>query len=288
MKKKKKKKVNVKKLLSRVLLLVIIIALLIIIIKSIGKKDKQKYDISIIVNNENITNNLSHEPYISKDKVLYLSIEDTSKIFDKNIYCEKDSGKIITTSGTKVAAIDVVNNIFELNNASLIISNGVLDYGNTYYIPISELTNIYNIETSVKEKSAVISSLYKELITVKTTKKNSLKEKTSGFSHTIQKLEPDTELIYLEDADKKGWYKVLSYDGKIGYIKSKKVTEKETKRTNMEDEDFTGNTPNVSNSVEINKDKLNAESLKNFSTRKTIVEETIGMLIAQRKTHSKC
>lgn len=288
MKKKKKKKVNVKKLLSRVLLLVIIIAFLIIIIKSIGKKDKQKYDISIIVNNENITNNLSHEPYISKDKVLYLSIEDTSKIFDKNIYYEKDSGKIITTSGTKVAAIDVANNILELNNASLIISNGVLDYGNTYYIPISELTNIYNIETSVKEKSAVISSLYKELITVKTTKKNSLKEKTSGFSHTIQKLEPNTELIYLEDADKKGWYKVLSYDGKVGYIKSKKVTEKETKRTNMEDEDFTMNTPNVSNAVEINKDKLNAEALKNFSARKTIVEETIGMLIAQRKTHSKC
>lgn len=288
MKKKKKRKVNVKKLLSRVLLLVIIIALLIIIIKSIGKKDKQKYDISIIVNNENITNNLSHEPYINKDNVLYLSIEDTSKIFDKNIYYEKDSGKIITTSGTKVAAIDVVNNIFELNNASLIISNGVLDYGNTYYIPISELTNIYNIETNVKEKSAVISSLYKELITVKTTKKNSLKEKTSGFSHTIQKLEPNTELIYLEDADKKGWYKVLSYDGKVGYIKSKKVTEKETKRTNMEDEDFTGNIPNVSNAIEINKDKLNAEALKNFSARKTIVEETIGMLIRERKTHSKC
>ncbi len=287
MKKKKKKKVNLKKLLSRVLLLVIIIVGLVIIIKSLGKKDKQKYDISIIVNNENITNDLSNEPYISKDNILYLSIEDTSKIFDKNIYYEKDSSKIITTSGTKVAAIDVVNNIFELNNASLIISNGVLDYGKTYYIPISELTNIYNIETNVKEKSAVISSLYNELITVKTTKKNSLKEKASGFSHTVQKLEPDTELIYLEDADKKGWYKVLSYDGKVGYIKSKKVTEKETKRINMGDDDFISNTPDISNAVEINKDKINAESLKNFSARKIIVEEVISMLVTERKTYSK-
>lgn len=288
MKKKKKKKVNVKKLLSRVLLLVILIALLVISIKSIGKKEKQKYDISVIVNNENITNKLSQEPYISKDKVLYLSIEDTRKIFDKNIYYEKDSEKIITTSGTKVAAIDVANNILELNNASLIISNGVLDYGNTYYIPISELTNIYNIETKVKEKSAVISSLYNELIIVKTIKKVSLKEKTSSFSHTVQKIDKDTELIYLEDSNKKGWYKVLSYDGKVGYINSKKVTEKETKRTNMEEDDFTTNTSDASNAIEINKDKLTTENLKNFAKRKTIIEELIEELVKQRKTYHKC
>lgn len=286
MKKKKKKKINKKKFLSRIILLVIIILLIIIVIKSIGKKDKPKFDIAVIVNNENITNSLSHEPYISKDKVLYLSIEDTSKIFDKNIYYEEESRKIITTSGTKVAAIHTVNNILELNSASLVLSDGVLNYGNTYYIPISEMTNIYNIEANVKEKSGVISSLNNELITVKTVKKVSLKEKPGTFGGSIQKLDPDTELIYLEDADKKDWYKVLSYDGEIGYINKKQVTEKETKRTNMEDEDFTGSIPDVSNSVEINKEKLNLENLKNFSQRKNIVEQGVTDLIQERKTYN--
>lgn len=216
MKKKKKKiKINKRKLYSRLFLLILLIVVIVFIIKGITKKEDKKFDISVIVNNEDITNNLDDEPYISNNGVLYLSVEDTRKVFDKNIYFEEETKKIITTSETKVAAIDVENDTIELNTASRALPSEVLDYGkNKYYLPISALTNIYNIEVSAKEKSAIISSLYDEFVTVKTAKKVKVKERAGAFKKTIQKLDKGTEVIYLGQADKKGFSKVLTYDRK--------------------------------------------------------------------------
>ena len=219
--KKKKKKVNRKKFISRIILLLVIISLIIIFTKSFAKKEIPKFDVSVILNGENITNNLVYEPYINKDKVLYLSVEDIKNIFDKNIYFEEETKKIITTSGTKVSAIDVENNTVELNSANLLLSAGVLNDGKKYSIPITELTSIYNIEAFTTEKSAIIMSLYKEASTISTKKKVSLKEKTGTFAHNIKKLEEGTELIYIGEAEKKGWTKVLSYERKVWIYKNK-------------------------------------------------------------------
>lgn len=153
---KKKKRLNKKKFLSRIILLFVIIVLIIILIKNLGKKEEQKWKTSIIVNEEDVTKSLLDEPYIDKDNTLYLSIEDIQKLLDKNIYYEEESNKIITTSGTKVAAIDVTNNELELNTAKLSLASGVLNYEKNFYLPISEMTNIYNIEVFVSENSAVI------------------------------------------------------------------------------------------------------------------------------------
>lgn len=194
---KKKKKVNKKKFLSRIFLLIVLIILITTIIKNIGgKKEEQKYKTSIIVNNENITNLLNHTPYIDKDNVLYLSVEDVKNIFDKDIYYEQETKKIVTTSGTKVAALDVMNNILELNSAKLVLPVGVLDYGENQYIPVSELKNIYNIESFTTEKSAIISSLYKEFVVIKTTKKTSLKEKPGRWKNYCQTCRKPRNNIY--------------------------------------------------------------------------------------------
>lgn len=212
MKKKKKKKVNKKKFISRFMLLILIIVIIIFAINFFSKGKKPKYDTSVIVNNEDITENLSDEPYINKDKVLYLSVKDVGKIFDEGIYYEEETRKIITCYGTKVAAISVDDNIVELNSANIVLSSGVLDYKTNIYLPISELNNIYNIEASVTENSAIISSLYEEFTTIKLTKKTSLKKKPSGFSNTIEKMEEGTELIFIKDTEKNGWIKVLNFN----------------------------------------------------------------------------
>lgn len=119
---KKKKKVNKKKFLSRIFIVVIIIIITMIITKSFSKKSEQKFSETIIVNNENITNTLLDKPYINKDNVLYLSLEDIGTIFDDTIYYEEETRKIITTSDTKVAAINVDTNMVELNTANIILS----------------------------------------------------------------------------------------------------------------------------------------------------------------------
>lgn len=222
--KKKKKKVNKKKFLSRIFFLFILIILIIIVIKSIGKKAVPKFDVTVIVNNEDITNLLNDTPYMNKDNILYLSINDVKKIFDPNIYYENK--KIITTSGTKVAAIDVSNNILELNSANLTLSVGVLDYGENPYIPVSEMSNVYNIEAFTTEKSTIITSLYEEFVTIKTMKKTSIKEKASGFSKTIKKVSDGTELIYIGDSEKKGWIKVLTFERRYSDISRIKIYQK--------------------------------------------------------------
>ena len=212
--KKKKKKVNKKKFFSRIFLLLAILFIIIFIVTRPSKKEIPKFEIAIIINNKNITNDLVHAPYINLNNVLYLSVEDVGNIFDKNIYFEAETRKIITTTNTKVAALDVINNTLEINNASLNLDAGALDYGENQYMPITELSKIYNIESLVTEKTAVISSLNNELITLKPTKKIKLKEEMSGFSRTLKKLDEGEELIFIEEAEKKNWLKVLTYDRK--------------------------------------------------------------------------
>lgn len=120
---KKKKKVNKKKFFSRIILLFSIIAFTVVIIKSLGKDKEEKAQTHIIVNREEITQSLLYKPYIDKDNTLYLSLEDIGKILDKNIYYEEETNKIITTLGTKVAAIDVESNKLEVNTANLTLSS---------------------------------------------------------------------------------------------------------------------------------------------------------------------
>lgn len=281
----KKKRVNKKKFILRIFLLVIILIIVIVLFKLIFKKNdgEEEASLTLIVDNQNVTENLVNDIYIDSNKTLYISERDVKNIFDDNLYFEEESGKLITTSGTKVAAIDVSNNTYELNSATLLLSSLVINHDEEYYIPISDLTNVYNIEVNVTDNCAVISSLYKELITVKTTKKASLKEETSFFSTTIQKIDKEQEIIYLNDADKSGWIKVLTYEGNIGYLKEKSVSDKETKRTNMEEEDFSSNTADVNNAIKLATKSITTENLQNFSSRKKLIEETISNAISEEK-----
>ena len=193
------------------------------------------------------------------------------------------TNQIITTSKTKVGAINIDNNTVNINSATLELTSGVIDYGYTIYLPVSELTSIYNIEVTTDENSSVVSSLYEELVTVKTTKKVSLKQKTSVFSSTVQKLNEGTELIFIEDSDKNGWIKVLTYEGNFGYIKEKNLSEKKVKRSKMEETDFTSKMPDIENSIEIGKNTITSEKIDKFSDREKIVEDIIGQVISKEK-----
>ena len=281
--KKKKRRINKRKLLSRIFLIVILIALLIVIIKIVSNKKEEKVGITVIVNNEDITNSLVNKPYITKANDIYLSIEDIRNIFDKNIFYESETGKILTTYETKSAAIEVNGTNIQINGANLLQESHILEYGNTFYIPISEVSNIYNIESFITQDSAVINSLYKELITIKTTKKIKLKEDIGFFDNTIKKIDEGTELIYVQELDGGKWLKVITYEGDIGYIKNKNVTEKVYKRTSMKDENFSSNVVDISNSIEINKSKIKTENISNFEARRNVIEEIISNIISKEK-----
>lgn len=280
----KKKKVNKMKLISRVLLLIIVLIMAIFLLKIVLKKsDTNVAELTLILDNQDITESLQKSIYIDKDKQLYMAVEDIRSVFDKDIYFEEETGKLITTSGTNVGAIDVNNNTFELNSATLELTYGVIKYDTGYYIPISEISKIYNIDVWTTENSAVIASCYKELITINTAKKVSLKQDTSFFSSTLQKLENGKELIFVENADKTGWIKVLTHEGKIGYVKEKDVGDKENIRTNMNESDFSSKSADANNAIELNKKLITHDNIKDFSSRKKTVEDTISNIISKYK-----
>ena len=71
--------------------------------------------------------------------------------------------------------------------------------------------------------------------------------------------------------------------GNFGYIKTKKVTEKENKRTSMEDGDFTSNISDISSAVEIKKNVLSIENLNDFTKRKETVSKIVSDIISKGK-----
>ncbi len=284
----KKKKIIKIKLISRLVVILIVMTILVILIKILisGKKEEE-IELTLIVDNQNITDSLNQDIYINKDQKLYMSIEDIKNIFDKNIFFEEETGKLITTSDTKVGAIDVNNNTLELNSAIRTLPSGIIKYDSGYYIPISDITNIYNIEIISNNNTAIVSSLYKEQITVRTAKVTALKEKKSIFSSTIQKLEKGQELILLEQGStavgKPEWLQVFTNDGKIGFIKEKDVIERKYKRTNMKESDFSTNTIDENNSLELTNKEINIENLQNFSVREKTIENIISDVISTEK-----
>ena len=282
--KKKKIRINKKKFIPRITLLIGIIVLIILAINGTSKNETSTIiKPRLLVDTVDITENLHHDIYIDKSGILYMSIDDIKTIFDKNLYFEEDTEKIITTYGTKTAAIDINSNTMEVNSASLLLSNSIMKLENSIYLPISDITSIYNIEVKCTEETAVVLSLYKALTTVSANKNISIKEDTGFFSKTIQKIDKGQELVFIENHEKNGWYKVMTYEGNIGLVKSKDVSEKKQIRKDMDDSDFSSKEPDLDNAIELTYRSLKSDNMKDFSSRKKIVEDTISSIVSKEK-----
>ncbi len=284
---KKKKKLNKKKFIKRIIQLIIIVLILVVAIKILSPKKQQKVENKLIVNNTDVTQNLSSRMYLDGENDVYFSLEDLKEIFDQDLYYEESTNKVITTCKIKVGAIDLDSNVLELNTASIIFSKGILSYDSKHYVPLSELKSLYNIEISVKNNNVVINSLYNELITAKTKKEVSLKEKAGAFSKTLEKIPEDETVIFLENAEKKGWLKVLTYNGNFGYIKENNLTERNKIRSNMDNTYPVVDPNNLEDPIEINKKDITTEKMQDFDSRKKIVNDLINKIISKEKFQVK-
>lgn len=72
-------------------------------------------------------------------------------------------------------------------------------------------------------------------------------------------------------------------NGNFGYIKTKKLKSKETKRTSMEESDFTSNVSDISSAIEVKKNVLNIENLNDFTKRKETISKIISDIISKGK-----
>lgn len=226
------------KIFKKLLVIVAIIAIIVIgfLVVSNYMKSKEKSITNLVINNNNVTSRLK-KSIIIEDDVIYLSKQDIQNFFDKYIYEDKDNNQLITTSDKKIATIPYDQKVIEINGSKKQITATIKKVENTIYLPISEMHDVYDIEITYIKDSNIITmdSLDREQKKAYASKNISIKSKTSGFSKTVDKVKKGNWLFYIS-TDEKGWAKVRTTQGKVGYVKENKLTNFVTSRETMENE----------------------------------------------------
>lgn len=226
------KKVWKKALIIAVLLIVVA---LVLIVSPNFKKDPNEGKLNFIINNNNVTSKLKHDIFIDDNGVVYVSKDDMENYFDGQIYYDKENEQLITTSDTKVAVISLTNKSMKVNGADVKMLGTVLKKDGNLYIPISELDKVYNIEVENINNSVItVDSLDRKLIKADTTKKLNVKYNTKLITRTVDKLDVGEKVIIISEKD--GFTKVRTKNGKIGYIKTDKLTNEVIVREKIEKE----------------------------------------------------
>ena len=191
---------------------------------------------NLVINNSNVTADLKQE-LIIRDGIIYISKEDIENFFDPYIYYEQNTNQIITTSDNQIASMVVGENFVTNNGSRVEMSGAVFQENDTYYIPFSNLTNVYNVEISYIESSDTITvdSKDREQVVADSRKDNGVKAYPTVFSRDVDEIEQgETVTIAAEPQD--GWIEVRTDTGKLGYVKENTLVNEYTVREAIEPE----------------------------------------------------
>ena len=196
--------------------------------------DKNK-TINLVINNKNVTSNLKNQVLI-ENNTIYLSQSDIENFFDKHIYTEDETNEIITTYGKKIAAIGFEKNSININGSDKEIYAHAIEKDGQVYLPISEMKDVYDVEIRNIEKTKVVTmdSLDREQKKAIVTSNLSVKSSTNFLTKTVDRIKKGDSVIII--SSDKGYTKIRTEKGKIGYIKSKKVANEITVREEMKEE----------------------------------------------------
>lgn len=232
-----KQKTNLKnKKIYKILMIVIIILLLAIVVYNINNyvilgKNKTT---NLVINNKNVTSNLKKDIKIDGDNI-YLSKQDLSNFFDKYIYEDTKNNNIITTYNNKIAAISMDSNKININGSDKTTYAHAQKENDTIYVPITELEDVYGIEIKYIENSKVltIDSTSKEQKKAIITKNTAVKSSTKLIAKTVDRVKKGSYVIVV--SENKGYTKIRTENGKLGYVKSSKIANTVTVREEMQD-----------------------------------------------------
>lgn len=221
--KQKKVKDNI---FRRIVIIAVIVAIVaFILIKAENYiKEGTEGETNLILNNRNVTARLKHDIKIDNDTI-YLSIEDIKNYFDKYIYYEEDINEIITTYDTKIASIGYDVNKLTINGSIKKIYASAIKEEDTTYLPISEMGDVYNIETANHSNKNIVTidSLNRAQTKAYTRSNQSVKWKKDIFSKTVDKISKGDVVVVITQ-NENGWAKIRTENGEIGYIKASKLT----------------------------------------------------------------
>ena len=225
-----------KKKIKKMLIIIIAIILIGTIAYNISNNiivDKNK-SINLVINNKNVTSNLKKEIIIENDNI-YISKQDLGNFFDKYIYEDTENNNIVTTYNNKIASISLEKNKININGSTKNTYAHAENKEGTIYVPITELEDVYGIEIKYLPDSKVltIDSTSKEQKKGIITKNMSVKSSTKFISKTIDKVKKGSYVIVV--SEDKGYTKIRTENGKVGYVKTNKVANTVVVREEMQE-----------------------------------------------------
>ena len=223
LKEKQYKKINL--FLNIIVVLLSLVALIIIFnlapnyeINDAYAKDK----INIIINNNNVTKKLKKDLFINEKSVIYMSMQDVKNYFDKYIIYDEPNNQIITTYGEKVGVLPLDENKIKVNDSIVNVLSGAIKKDNTYYLPISAMSKVYNLDSEYIEDDRILllDSLERRLVKANVSKSCNVKYKDTTFSKNVDSLKKGDLVVCVEKLED-NWSKIRTKSGEIGYIKTK-------------------------------------------------------------------
>ena len=228
----KKKKIITRTLIT--ILAIIILATIALIANDYIILDSNKTT-NLIINNKNVTSNLKNEIKI-KDNMIYLSKQDIANFFDKYIYEEEETNQIITTYDKKIAEIGFEENTININGSDKNIRAHAEKENEIIYLPISEMTEVYGIEIEYLPDTKVVTmdSTDREQKKAILSSDVAVKSSTNFIAKTVDRVKKGEDVIVISSEN--GNSRIRTKNGKIGYVKSNKLTNEVTVREDMEEE----------------------------------------------------
>ena len=228
----KKKKIITRTLI--IILAIIVLATIALIANDYIILDSNKTT-NLIINNRNVTSNLKNEIMI-KDNMIYLSKQDIANFFDKYIYEEEETNQIITTYDKKIAEIGFEENTININGSDKTIRAHAEKENEIIYLPISEMTEVYGIEIEYLPDTKVVTmdSTDREQKKAILSSDVAVKSSTNFIAKTVDRVKKGEDVIVISSED--GNSRIRTKNGKIGYVKSNKLTNEVTVREDMEEE----------------------------------------------------
>ncbi len=241
--KEEKSKINIPRLIVRIVILLVILLILLFVIKIAPNYTKGEFEgiTNLVINNNNITRNVKSEIIIEDDgKTVYLGTDDVKNFFDEYLLIDEENNRIITTSKTKTVEMPLEGKQIKSSGSNVEIEHGIIKKDGKYYMPMSDLANIYGIELKYSKESDIVTidSIDRKMVQAKAKKNMGIKYKATGFSKNVDKVSKGDTLILVQDKEKggniviSGWVQVRTKEGEIGYVKEKDIENEEVIREN--------------------------------------------------------
>lgn len=223
---KKENKGNKMNDIFKFFLVIILLAIVGVVFYYAPNYIKEDYEgkTKVLINNNNVTLKMKEDIYIDENSNIFMSMEDIENYFDKYIEYDKNSGDIITTSEINIANLNLKNNKITINGEEEELNSAPMEKEGIIYLPFSEISEkVYDVDlTYVKDSNTVIiDSLDRKQEVANVSENVKIKYRPNIFSRTLEKLEENEEVIYIEDESE--WAEVRSKEGTIGYVKKEEL-----------------------------------------------------------------